>query len=100
MKMELIRELNNEILRIEVEVDREENEIEEINNFYEERDEVFCKVGKLIYDVNEFCFGMKNDLWEWWYKNDEGKSERREWVYLRCCWKKFLDECKKEGFVK
>ena len=97
--MVLVRELNDEILRIEVEVDREENDREEVNCFYEERREIFEKVGWLIYDINEFCNGMKSSLWEWWWENDNRKMEKRDWKYLRGCWKKFLDECEKRGLV-
>lgn len=98
--MVLVRELNDEILRIEVEVDREENDIEEVNCFYEERREIFEKVGWLVYDINEFCNGMKNSLWEWLWEDKEGYMGERDWKYLRGCWKKFLDECEKRGLVK
>lgn len=98
--IELVKKLNEEMIKVEVEVDREENSIEEINYFYDERKEILGYIGLMIYDYNVSGIVLKSILWEWLWENDEGGIEKREWKYLRCCWKKFLDECEKREFVK
>lgn len=98
--MELVKELNEEMLRIEVEVDREGNDIEEINYFFDERKEILWDIGWLIYEFNIRGEVLKSMLWEWLWENDEGYMGERDWKYLRGCWKKFLDECEKIGVVK
>lgn len=97
--MELVKKLNEEMLRIEVEVDREGNNIEEINYFFDERKEILWDIGWMIYEFNIRGEVLKSMLWEWDWENDEGDIEKREWKYLRCCWKKFLDKCEKIGVV-
>lgn len=97
--MELVKKLNEEMLRIEVEVDREGNNIEEINYFFDERKEILWDIGWMIYEFNIRGEVLKSMLWEWDWENDEGDIEKREWRYLRRCWKKFLDKCEKIGVV-
>ena len=97
--MGLVKKLNEEMIKVEVEVDREENSIEEINYFFDERKEIMVNIGWMIYEYNIRGEVLKSELWEWLWENEEGGVEKREWKYLRCCWKKFLDKCEKIGVV-
>lgn len=97
--MKFVKKLNEEMIKVEVEVDREGNSIEEINYFFDERKEIMVNIGWMIYEYNIRGEVLKSELWEWLWENDEGGVEKREWKYLRCCWKKFLDKCEKIGVV-
>lgn len=97
--MKLVKKLNEEMIKVEIEVDREENNIEEINYFFDERKEIMVNIGWMIYEYNIRGEVLKSELWEWLWENEEGGVEKREWKYLRCCWKKFLDKCEKIGVV-
>lgn len=97
--MELVKKLNEKMIEVEIEVDREGNDIEEINYFFDERKEILLSIGWMIYEYNMRGEVLKSILWEWLWENEEGNIVEREWKYLRCCWKKFLDECEKIGVV-
>lgn len=97
--MELVKKLNEEMLEVEVEVDREGNDIEEINYFFDERKEILYNIGLMICEYNKRGEVLKSMMWKWLWEDEKGYMGEREWVYLRCCWKKFLDECEKIGVV-